>query len=119
MPNHWGFEKWKKTIFRAAKQRKPVKASNRAGLRISTNDWTSPRTHSNTSPQARAGARSLTAGTGMILRRYQRSHFFTEYHAADIARLIHVEDDHGRLLSLHRLTAVRYITFRPCFRISI
>src|SRR5208282_2816038 len=35
-PNHWGFEKWKKTMLMAAKQRRPVKAFRRAGLRIST-----------------------------------------------------------------------------------
>ncbi len=31
-PNHCGLEKWKKTILTAAKQRKPVKAFNGAGL---------------------------------------------------------------------------------------
>jgi len=31
-PNQSGLEKWKKTMFRAAKQRKPVSASSRAGF---------------------------------------------------------------------------------------
>src|SRR5215472_12486482 len=35
IPNHWGFEKWKKTILTAAKVRRPVNAFSRSGLRIS------------------------------------------------------------------------------------
>src|SRR5580692_548606 len=36
MPNHWGLEKWKRTMLMAAKVRRPVNAFSRSGLRIST-----------------------------------------------------------------------------------
>src|SRR5215469_6590440 len=36
IPNHWGLEKWKKTMLTAANARKPVNAFSRSGLRIST-----------------------------------------------------------------------------------
>src|ERR1017187_383076 len=33
-----------------------------------------------------------------VLRRHQRANLFTEHDALDIARLIHVEDDHGQVV---------------------
>src|SRR5579875_3321791 len=39
-PNHFGLEKWKKTMFNAAKQRRPLSAGRRSFL-IFARDWVS------------------------------------------------------------------------------
>ncbi len=121
-PNHWGLEKWKKTMLMAAKQRKPVSAFSRCWLArlhgLLDDSGQSNECISRHAPEAPAllwplfpvpcsyAVTSDPTFSPSTTRRMFPGWF--------MLKMIM-----GRLLSLHRLTAVRSITFSPWRRISM
>ena len=115
-PNHFGLEKWKKTMFSAAKQRSPVRAGSvsfLAGFGGAGTAWGTG--------AVSTWELALRVDVPMTAIQAVTSEptFSPEMTRRIFPGWFMLKITIGRLLSLHRLTAVASITFSPSRRISM